>query len=183
MRDLILELGKGFAFLGSQYHIEVGGKDFYVDLLFYHVRLRCYVVLDLKIEEFRPEFGGKMNFYLSAVDDLLRNSGDQPSIGIILRKERNRVIVEYALRDTQKPMGVSEYRLTKQLPDALKNDLPTEDDLDQELPVLSLLQLRGQIEFRLRELAWRRAMEMGRTQETEFYARQALIALENDACQ
>ena len=88
LRDLILELGKGFAFVGNQYHLEIGGQDYFLDLLFYHLRLRCYVVIDLKIEEFRPEFAGKMNFYLSAVDDLLRHVDDTPSIGLILCKEK-----------------------------------------------------------------------------------------------
>lgn len=98
LRALILELGKGFAFVGSQYHLEVGGQDYYLDLLFYHLRLWCFVVIELKIEDFKPEFAGKMNFYLSAVDDQLRHDQNQPSIGIILCKGRNSVIVEYALR-------------------------------------------------------------------------------------
>jgi hypothetical protein len=109
---LILELGKGFAFVGSQYPLEVGGQDYYLDLLFYHLRLRCFVVLELKIEEFKPEFAGKMNFYLSAVDDQLRHETDGPSIGIILCKGKNAVVVEYALRNSAKPMGVAEYRLS-----------------------------------------------------------------------
>ena len=115
LRSLILELGKGFAFVGSQYHLEVGGQDYYLDLLFYHLRLRCFVVIELKIEDFKPEFAGKMNFYLSAVDDQLRHKDDQPTIGIILCKGRNEVIVEYALRDTSKPMGVAQYRLSPAL--------------------------------------------------------------------
>lgn len=109
LRSLILELGKGFAFVGSQYHLEVGGQDYYLDLLFYHLRLRCFVVIELKIEEFKPEFAGKMNFYLSAVDDQLKHKDDQPTIGIILCKGRNEVIVEYALRDSSKPMGVAQF--------------------------------------------------------------------------
>ncbi len=92
-RDLILELGKGFAFVGSQYHLEIGGQDFFLDLLFYHLRLRCYIVIDLKIEEFKPEFAGKMNFYLSAVDDLLRRSEDQPSLGLISHDPRHPLVV------------------------------------------------------------------------------------------
>jgi predicted nuclease of restriction endonuclease-like (RecB) superfamily len=103
LRSLILELGKGFAFVGSQYPLEVGGQDYYLDLLFYHLRLRCFVVIELKVEGFKPEFAGKMNFYLSAVDDQLRHPDDQASIGIILCKGRNEVIVEYALRDSSKP--------------------------------------------------------------------------------
>ncbi len=112
LRRVILELGKGFAFVGSQYHLEVAGQDYYLDLLFYHLRLRCFVDFELKIEEFKPEFAGKMNFYLSAVDDQLKHADDRPSIGIILCKGRNAFVVEYALRDTRKPMGVAQYRLT-----------------------------------------------------------------------
>jgi predicted nuclease of restriction endonuclease-like (RecB) superfamily len=133
IRRFLLELGVGFAFVGSQYHLEVGGDDFYLDLLFYHLRLRCFVVIDLKISEFQPEFAGKMNFYLSAVDDTLRHPDDQPSIGIILCKTKNKVIVEYALRDTQKPMGVSTYQLTESLPKQLKGNLPTVEELETEL--------------------------------------------------
>lgn len=135
IRSFLLELGVGFAFVGSQYHLEVGGKDFYLDLLFYHTRLRCYVVIDLKVSEFQPEFSGKMNFYLSAVDDLLRQPDDQASIGIILCKEKNRVVVEYALRDTRKPMGIAEYRLrlTEKLPERLEGNLPTTEELESEL--------------------------------------------------
>ena len=110
LRALILELGKGFSFVGSQYHLEVAGQDYYLDLLFYHLRLRSFVVIELKIEGFKPEFAGKMNFYLSAVDDQLRHKDDQPTIGIILCKGRNEVVVEYSLRDTAKPMGVAQYR-------------------------------------------------------------------------
>lgn len=133
LREFLLELGIGFAFVGSQQHLEVGGQDFYLDLLFYHLRLRCFVVIDLKISEFQPEFVGKMNFYLSAVDDLLKHPNDQPSIGIILCKTRNNVIVEYALRDTNKPMGVSTYQLTESLPKQLKGSLPTIEELEAEL--------------------------------------------------
>jgi hypothetical protein len=157
VRDFILELGKGFSFLGSQYHLEVGNEDFYLDLLFYHVRLRCYVVIDLKIEDFKPEFAGKMNFYLSAVDDQLRHTDDQPSIGLILCKSRNEMIVEYALRDTQKPMGVSHYRLTagETLPNNQQRDLPTADELSKEFPLISLLNMRFEIERALSD--WARA--------------------------
>lgn len=133
IRKFLLELGVGFAFVGSQYHLEVGGEDFYIDLLFYHLRLRCFVVVELKVEGFRPEFAGKMNFYLSAVDDLLRHPDDQPSIGIILCKGKNSVVAEYSLRDTNKPMGVSSYELAKALPDALKKELPSVEALEKEL--------------------------------------------------
>jgi len=133
IRKFLLELGTGFAFVGQQHHLEVGGEDFYIDLLFYHLRLRCYVAIDLKVEPFKPEFAGKMNFYLSAVDDLLRHPDDKPSIGLILCKDRNKVVVEYALRDTRKPMGVAAYRLTTSLPKDLKGRLPTIEELEAEL--------------------------------------------------
>lgn len=133
IRQFLLELGVGFAFVGSQYHLEVGGQDFYIDLLFYHLRLRCYVVIDLKVSEFQPEFAGKMNFYLSAVDERLRHDDDQPSIGIILCKTKNKVIVEYTLRDTNKPMGVSTYQLTESLPKRLKGNLPSVEEFEAEL--------------------------------------------------
>jgi len=133
IRDFLLELGVGFAFVGSQVHLEVGGEDFYLDLLFYHLKLRCYVVIELKTGEFKPEYAGKMNFYLSAVDDLFRHPDDRPSIGIILCKSKNKVIVEYALRDTTKPIGVSSYRLTRALPEELKESLPSVEELEREL--------------------------------------------------
>ena len=129
VRSLILELGKGFSFVGSQYPLEVGGQDFYIDLLFYHLRLRCFVVFELKAEGFKPEFAGKMNFYLAAIDDLLRHADDKPSIGIILCRHRNEVIVEYSLRDSGKPMGVAQYQLSKALPEKLMKDLPTVEEL------------------------------------------------------
>jgi len=128
-----LELGIGFAFVGSQYSIQVGGEEFRIDLLFYHLRLRCYVVLDLKVGQFQPEYSGKMNFYLSAIDDLLRHPDDQPSIGIILCKSKNKVVAEYALRDIRKPVGVSEYRLTEALPKRLRGSLPAIEQLEAEL--------------------------------------------------
>ena len=162
VRDFILELGKGFAFVGSQYHLEIGGQDYFLDLLFYHLRLRCYVAIDLKIEEFKPEFAGKMNFYLSAMDDALRQSNDQPSLGLILCKERNRLIVEYALRDMSKPMGVAAYRLTQALPERLKSELPTSEDLAAELPLLDFLTLRIQLERKLAQMAKANGLEWER---------------------
>lgn len=109
IRDFLLELGVGFAFVGSQYHLEVEGEDFYIDLLFYHLRLRCFVVIDLKVEEFKPEFSGKMSFYVSALDDLLKHRDDMPTIGMILCKNKKQKIVEYSLRDMNKAIGVSTY--------------------------------------------------------------------------
>ena len=133
LRSFLLELGVGFAFVGSHHRLEVDGQDFYLDLLFYHLTLRCFVVVELKVGEFKPEYAGKMNFYLSATDDLLRHRDDQPSVGLILCKTQNRIIAEYALRDTRKPIGVAEYRLTESLPDELRGNLPTVEELEAEL--------------------------------------------------
>lgn len=133
LRDFLIELGVGFAYVGNQYHMEIGDKDFYIDLLFYHLKLRCYVVIDLKSGDFKPEYTGKMNFYLSAVDDNLNKDQDNPAIGIILCKTRNKVIAEYALRDMNKPIGISEYKLIDSLPKEFKSSLPTVEDIEQEL--------------------------------------------------
>ena len=128
----LLELGAGFAFVGRQKGLQVGGRDFFLDLLFYHTTLHCYVVIELKTGEFEPEYAGKLNFYLKAVDEQLRGEMDEPTIGILLCKSRNRVVVEYALSDIQKPMGVSEYELTRALPDSLKPSLPSIEELEAE---------------------------------------------------
>ena len=133
IREFLLELGVGFAFVGSQYHLEVDGDDYYIDLLFYHLKLRCYVVIDLKVTEFQPEFSGKMNFYISAVDDLLRHPEDRSTIGIILCKGKKKTSVEYALRDVNRPIGVSTYQLKDSLPKSLKENLPTVEQLAMEL--------------------------------------------------
>ena len=132
IRQFLLELGVGFALVGSQYPLEAGGEDYRLDLLFYHLRLRAFVVIDLKSGPFKPEYAGKMNFYLSAVDDLLKHRDDQPSIGLILCKSRNRIVVEYALRDTAKPMGIAEFRRLESLPEELKGSLPSSEDLEAE---------------------------------------------------
>ena len=131
VRDLLLELGKGFSFIGSQHHLEVAGQDFYVDLLFYHRRLRCLVAVDLKTGAFQPEHAGKMNFYLTALDEQSRETGENPSIGLILCRERNRLVVEYALRKVEAPIGVARYQLLggEALPEALADALPTSDEL------------------------------------------------------
>ncbi len=133
IQEFLLELGVGFAFLGSQYHLEVDGRDYYIDLLFYHMRLRCYVAIDVKMVDFEPEFAGKMNFYLSAVDDLLRHPDDQPSIGLILCKGKSKVVAEYALRGATQPIGVSAYTLTEALPERLQGNLPTVEELEATL--------------------------------------------------
>ena len=133
LKDFMLELGVGFSFVGSQVHLAVGGEDFYLDLLFYHLKLRCFVVIDLKMTAFKPEYAGKMNFYLSAVDDLMRHPQDESSIGILLCKSKNEVIAEYALRDLSKPLGVAEYQLAEALPEKLEGSLPTVEELEAEL--------------------------------------------------
>ncbi|WP_341739966.1 PDDEXK nuclease domain-containing protein [Microcoleus sp. CAWBG640] len=138
IRDFLLELGVGFAFVGSQYHLEVEGEDFYIDLLFYHLHLRCFVVIDLKVEAFKPEFSGKMSFYVSAVDDLLKHRDDMPTIGIILCKNKKQKIVEYALRDLNKPIGVSTYQLREALPEQLQGSLPTVEQLEAELEAVEI---------------------------------------------
>ncbi|MDP8212238.1 MAG: PDDEXK nuclease domain-containing protein [Candidatus Zapsychrus exili] len=132
LKDFLIELGVGFSFVGSQYHLEVGKQDYYLDLLFYHTHLHCYVVIDLKISDFIPEHAGKMNFYLSAVDDLIALKEDKPSIGIILCKTKNKVVVEYALRDVKRPLGVASYKL-KPLSKLLKKQLPSSKDFKKEL--------------------------------------------------
>jgi predicted nuclease of restriction endonuclease-like (RecB) superfamily len=136
IRDFLLELGMGFAFLGSQYPIAVSNKDYRLDLLFYHTHLHCYVVIDLKMGEFEPEYSGKMNFYVTAVDKLLRRSGDEPTIGLIICKSKDKTIVEYALNDMQKPIGVSTFQLKKNLPAELQNSLPTIEQLEIEVSTL-----------------------------------------------
>ena len=133
VRSFLLELGKGFALVGSQYHLEVGGQDYYLDLLFYHLHLRCFIIIDLKMGEFKPEDSGKMNFYLAAADDLLRHPTDQPTIGLILCKSQNRVVSEYALRGLSQPIGVAEWQLTRALPAELLRSLPTTEELDAAL--------------------------------------------------
>lgn len=133
IRRFLLELHVGFAFVGSQYHIEVADDDFYIDLLFYHLRLRCFVVIDLKAGAFKPEDAGKMSFYLAAVDDTLRHPDDKPTIGIVLCGTKKRLIAEYALRNMSAPIGVSEYRLATTLPEDLKGSLPSVEALESEL--------------------------------------------------
>lgn len=128
----LLELGAGFAYVGRQKGLQVGERDFFLDLLFYHTRLHCYVVIELKTGEFEPEYAGKLNFYLKAVDEQLRGERDERTIGILLCKTRDRVVVEYALSDIHKPMGVSEYQLTRVLPDNLKPSLPSIEELEAE---------------------------------------------------
>lgn len=138
LKDFMLELGVGFAFLGNQYELEVGGDNFYIDLLFYHVKLHCYVVIELKARAFKPEDTGQMSFYLSAVDGILRGPEDKPTIGLLLCKSKNQVVAEYALRGIQQPLGVSEYQLVEALPKDLEASLPTVAQLEEELARLEV---------------------------------------------
>jgi predicted nuclease of restriction endonuclease-like (RecB) superfamily len=137
VRETLLELGKGFAFIGSQVHLRIHDNDYYLDLLFYHVKLHCFVVIELKEGQFKPEHAGKMNFYLSAVDDLLRTPEDKPTIGLLLCRSKRHLEVEYALRGIDKPMGVGEWQsgLAKCLPKGLASSLPTVEEIEAELRV------------------------------------------------
>lgn len=130
---LLLELGTGFAFLGNQYHLNVGGDDFYIDLLFYNLNLRCYVVVELKTGDFKPEYAGQLNFYLSAVDGILKKESDNASIGLLLCKSKNNLVAEYSLKDISKPIGVSEYRVTQNLTGDLERQLPSIEDLQNRI--------------------------------------------------
>ena len=133
LEKFLLELGQGFAFVGRQVHIDVEEEDFYLDLLFYHLRLRCFIVIDLKTGPFKPDYAGKMNFYCNVVDDRLKHSTDNPTIGLILCQDKKKILAEYALRGMNKPIGVSEYELTRTLPDELKSSLPSIEELETEL--------------------------------------------------
>ncbi len=128
----LLELGAGFAFVGRQVHLEVGGDDFYIDLLFYHLKLHCYVVVELKAGAFKPEHTGQLSFYLSAVDAQVKAPEDGPTIGLLLCKTQNRVVAEYALRDSNKPIGVAEYQLVAALPAELRTSLPSIEQIERE---------------------------------------------------
>ena len=129
----LLELGSGFAFVGNQYKIETQNKEYFIDLLFYHLKLKCYFVIELKNVEFKPEFAGKLNFYLSAVDDLVKSKDDNPTIWLILCKSKDKIEAEYSLRDINKPIGISEYQITKSIPSDLKSELPTIQEIEEQL--------------------------------------------------
>jgi predicted nuclease of restriction endonuclease-like (RecB) superfamily len=133
LEKFLLELGTGFAFVGRQYHLAISDKDFYIDLLFYHLKLRSFIVIELKKGDFKPEYAGKMNFYCSAVDDLLKHPTDQATIGLILCQTKDRILAEYALCGINKPIGISEYELTRALPENLRSSLPSIEELEAEL--------------------------------------------------
>lgn len=129
----LLELGAGFAYVGRQVELKVGGDSFYIDLLFYHTKLRCYVVVELKTTEFQPEYAGKLNFYLAAIDGEMKHELDAPTIGILLCKSKNKTVVEYSLKNINTPIGVSEYQITESLPEEFKSALPTVEEIEAEL--------------------------------------------------
>ncbi len=131
--NFLLELGKGFAFVGKQYKLEISERDYFIDMLFYHLDLRCYVVIELKAVRFQPEFAGKLNFYLSAVDSLIKRPEDNSSIGILLCKTKDKIEAEFALRDINKPIGIADYKLTQAIPENLKTKLPTVEQLEKDL--------------------------------------------------
>ena len=133
VEKFLLELGAGFAFVGRQYKLEISDKEFYIDLLFYHLRMRCFVVIELKKGDFIPEYAGKMNFYCSAVDDMLKHTTDQPTIGLILCQGKDKLFAEYSLKDINKPIGISEYDLTRALPDNFKGSLPSIEEIEEAL--------------------------------------------------
>jgi predicted nuclease of restriction endonuclease-like (RecB) superfamily len=134
--NFLLELGSGFAFVGRQYKLIVGGDEFKIDLLFYHIKLKCYVVVELKATSFKPEHAGKLSFYTSAIDGELKSSDDNPTIGILICKSKNNTVVEYALRDINKPLGISEYQLTEILPKEYKSSLPSIEEIEAKLDEL-----------------------------------------------
>ena len=138
VEKFLVELGAGFAFVGRQYHLEISDKDVYLDLLFYHLKTRCFIVIDLKKGDFLPEYAGKMNFYCSAVDDILKHETDQPTVGLILCQGKDIVFAEYTLRGMTKPIGISEYELTRILPDNLKGSLPSVEEIENNLNELGL---------------------------------------------
>lgn len=129
----LLELGKGFAFIGKQVHLEIGGQDFYIDLLLYHTRLHAYVVIELKARDFQAGDAGQLNFYINIVNDRMKGPGDSDTIGMLLCKGKNEVLAEYALKGMVHPIGVAEYQLAKAIPEELKSQLPDISDLEQEL--------------------------------------------------
>ena len=137
VEDFLRAMGGMFAFMGSQFRLEVGGEEFFIDLLLFHRRLRCLVAIELKVGKFRPEFVGKMQFYLTALDRQVREESEGPSIGIILCKEKNRTVVEYALHDTRKPIGVATYRVSRQLPKELEGQLPSPQDIARLLETMN----------------------------------------------
>ena len=135
IRDVLLELGNGFSFVGNQYKLTVGNDDYYIDLLFYHLKLRCYIVVELKANSFKPEYAGKMNFYLNAVNDMLKSEFDNSSIGLILCQEKDKLTAQYSLKGIEQPIGVSSYEIAKFLPKDILRELPTEEDINLHIDI------------------------------------------------
>lgn len=133
LEKFLLEFGQGFAYVGRQYRLEVSGREFCLDLLFYHLNLRCFVVVDLKKGDYKPEYAGKMNFYCSVVDDKLKKAADQPTIGLILCQTKDRILAEYSLRDIHKPISVADYDLARALPKEIASRLPSIEQIEAEL--------------------------------------------------
>ena len=146
IKNVLIELGNGFAFVGNQYKITVSDIDYFVDLLFYHLELRCYVVVELKARKFKPTDAGQLNFYLSAIDDMLRKEGDNPTIGILLCKEKDKLTAEYALKDINKPVGVSEYKILQDIPEYLQSQLPKVEDI--ELHIKDIEEIEEEQEYK-----------------------------------
>lgn len=130
IKDVLIELGNGFAFVGNQYKLTVSNKDYFIDLLFYHLKLKCYIVVELKAREFEPTDAGQLNFYLSAIDDLVKDETDNPSIGLLLCKSKDKFTAEYALKDINKSIGVSEYKILQDIPEYLQSQLPKAEDIE-----------------------------------------------------
>ena len=144
IKTVLLELGNGFSFVGNQYKITVGNEDYFIDMLFYHTKLHCYIVIELKNTKFKPEYAGKINFYLSAVDDIIKSDLDNPSIGIILCREKDKFSVEYALKDINKPIGVSSYEISKYMPKDIIDKLPTEEDINLHIDIDETIEQEGE---------------------------------------
>ena len=143
LEAFLLELGQGFAFVGRQYRLDVGDEDFYIDLLFYHLRLRAFVVIELKKGKFKPEYAGKLNFYCNVVNDRLKRPDDQPTIGLILCQEHGRLLAEYSFAGIDKPIGISTYELTRALPRELRSALPTVEEIEAELSAKPQRRVKG----------------------------------------
>lgn len=140
IKDVLIELGKGFAFVGSEYKLEVGGKEYFIDLLFYHLKLKCYIVVELKAREFEPTDAGQLNFYLSAVDDLVKDKDDNATIGLLLCKGKDNFTAEYALKDINKPIGISEYKLLEDMPEYIRSQLPRAEDIELHIKYIEKIE-------------------------------------------
>ena len=151
LQQFLLEMGEGFAFIGNQYHLVVGESDFYIDLLLYNTRLHAHVVVELKAGKFKPEYAGKLNFYLSAVDDLVRQPGNNPSMGLLLCKEKDNIIAEYALKDIERPMGLASYKLGEAIPKDFKASLPSIETIETNLKGSPMLKNELFVEFRIKK--------------------------------